>query len=255
MNWSWLTLCAPKNVCAKPQCYFSLAMSRLTLHAHASCASFPCSPIFTAFLCTEHNRITPLTYHTSTNLGRGSKRERSGVGSSKLTTDWVAMQKKSKRISFLSRHTKCLFLSWRPLQASSSSPSHLHSTSATHFPCSLCPLNLVLLLSSQFPPIYFPLASLVKSLEQKLPVSTWKVPEISLSPTANKQTNKLQCTVCVLSQPWNSHLWHQKLGLQLLLPTHQENLQICFLCCSPPSFPHQSIHFWNPCLTFYYKLF
>lgn len=65
-----MTLRAPNNACAKPQCYFSLATSSLILHAHTSHASLPCSPIFTAFLCTEHDRITPLTkppHHTITN--------------------------------------------------------------------------------------------------------------------------------------------------------------------------------------------
>lgn len=67
-----MTLCAPKNACAKPQCYFSLAISSLILHTHTLCASDPCSPIFTAFLSTEHDRKTPLTkppQHTVTNTG------------------------------------------------------------------------------------------------------------------------------------------------------------------------------------------
>lgn len=188
-----MTLHAPKNASAKPQCYFSLAMSSLILHTHTSRASFPRYPIFTAFLCTEHDRITPLTkppHHTITNTGERIQ-ERAGVRSSKLTTDWLAMQKKSKRISFRSRHTKCPFLSWRPLQVSSS-PSYLHSTSTTHLHCSQGPCILWISFFSALNSCLFTfLWSLwfVKSLEQKLSVSTWKVPEISrVLLQINKQT-------------------------------------------------------------------
>lgn len=67
-----MTLCAPKNACAKPQCYFSPGHVKLHIACTHLCASVTCSPIFTAFLCTEHERITPLTkppHHTITNRG------------------------------------------------------------------------------------------------------------------------------------------------------------------------------------------
>lgn len=67
-----MTLCAPRNACAKPQCYFSLVLSSLMLHVHTSRALFPCFLIFTAFLCIEHDRITPLTqpsHRAMTNAG------------------------------------------------------------------------------------------------------------------------------------------------------------------------------------------
>lgn len=118
-----MTLCAPKNACAKPQCYFSLAMSSFILQAHTSCASLPCSPIFTAFLCTEHGRIAPLTkppYHTITNTG-----------------ERIQERDQELAVSFLE---------------ASSSPTYLHSTSATHLHCFQGSCILILLLSTKFRP-------------------------------------------------------------------------------------------------------
>lgn len=156
-----MTLNAPKNASAKPRCYFSLAMSSLILHTHTSRASFPRSPIFTAFLCTEHDRTTPLTkppHHTITNTGE-RMRERTGVRSSDhgLTCyteenqkDFFSFQTHQVPISFLEATAGILL----PIL----SAQHLYHTLAL-LSRALQPVNLVLLLSTKFPPIYFPLVS------------------------------------------------------------------------------------------------
>lgn len=179
MNWRWWPFVQNPNATSPWPCQASycmhtpLCLSPLLSHFHSISLHRTWQNNYTYKATTTHNHKY-----------RGKDpRERSGVGSSKLIIDWHAMQKKSKRISLFSRHTKCPFLSWRPLQASSS-PSLLHSTSATHLHCSQGPHILwipfccsALLSSHPFTflrPLWF-----VKSWEQKLSVSTWKVPEIS----------------------------------------------------------------------------
>lgn len=170
---------------AKPHiaCTHLMCLIPLLSHSHSISLYKTWQSSFTYKATTSHND----------KCSGKDPREGSGVGSSKLTTDWLAMQKQSKRISLLSRHTKYLFLSWRPLQVSSSSPPYLYSTSATHShssqgPCLLRISFCFSVLNSRPFTFLWPLW-FVKSLEQKLSVSTWKVPEIpQVLLQMNKQT-------------------------------------------------------------------
>lgn len=185
-----MTLRAPKNACAKPQLYFSLAMPSLILHAHTSCASFPCFPIFTALLCTEHDRAAPLTkppHHTMTNTGERVQERDQELGALNWPQTDLQCRSKAQGSLFLPDTPSACFF---PGDHCRYPPPHLTCTSATCLHSSQGPCILwisVLLLSTKFPPIYFPLASLIcevlgaeiicKHLE-----STWNTP----SPTANK---------------------------------------------------------------------
>lgn len=186
-----MTLCAPKNACAKPQCYFSPGHVKPHIACTHLFASVTCSPIFTAFLCTEHEKITLLTKppHTQSQIqGKGSKRE---IRSWELWTDHrltCKAEEKQKDLSFFQTYQVPVSF----LQATAGillpilAAQHLCHTPAL-LSRALHPENPVLLLSTPFPPIYFPLASLIcevvgaeiicKHLE-----STWNIP----SPTANK---------------------------------------------------------------------
>lgn len=108
-----MTLRDPKNACAKPQCYFSLAMPSLILHAHTSCASFPCFPILTALLCTKHDRVASLTkppHHTMTNaVERIQERDRELGALNWPQTDLQCRSKVKGSLFFPDTPSTCFF--------------------------------------------------------------------------------------------------------------------------------------------------
>lgn len=188
-----MTLRAPKNACAKPQLYFSLAMPSLILHAHTSCASFPCFPIFIALLCTEHDRAAPLTkppHHTMTNTGERIQERDQELGALNWPQTDLQCRSKAQGSLFLPDTPSACFF---PGDRCRYPPPHLTCTSATRLhssqgPCILWISFCFSVLNSRPFTLLWPLW-FVKSLEQKLSVSTWKVPEIpQVLLQINKQT-------------------------------------------------------------------